>query len=144
MKTFMAKESEVEKKWYTIDAEGKPLGRLATEIAGILRGKHKPEFTPHIDSGDYVIVINCEKVVLTGKKAKQKIYYKHTLYPGGLKQTPYEKLLETKPEKAILLAVKRMLPQNALGRRMFKKLKVYKGTDHPHTAQKPEKWEIKQ
>ncbi len=142
MKSFIAKPNEIERKWYIIDAEGKTLGRLSTEIASILRGKHKPIFTPHVDTGDYVIVINAEKVVLTGKKLEQKAYRYHTGYAGGLKEVPYSKLMEKNPEKIISLAVKGMLPKNSLGRAMFKKLKVYKGSEHKHEAQKPEVYEI--
>lgn len=141
MKTFMAKKEEIDRKWYILNAEGKPLGRLATEAARILRGKHKPIFTPHVDTGDHVIIINAGKVVLTGKKLKQKIFYHHSLYPGGLKATPYEKLLKENPEKAVFMAIKRMLPQNSLGRKMLKKLRVYRDENHPHQAQKPELWE---
>ncbi len=142
MKSYIAKPNEIERKWYIIDAEGKTLGRLSTEIASILRGKHKPIFTPHVDTGDYVIVINAEKVVLTGKKLEQKAYRYHTGYAGGLKEVPYSKLMEKNPEKIISLAVKGMLPKNSLGRAMFKKLKVYKGSEHKHEAQKPEVYEI--
>lgn len=142
MKSFIAKPNEIERKWYVIDADGKTLGRLSTEIASILRGKHKPIFTPHVDTGDYVIVINAEKVVLTGKKLEQKAYRYHTGYPGGLKEVPYSKLIEKNPEKIISLAVKGVLPKNSLGRSMFKKLKVYKGSEHKHEAQKPEVYEI--
>ena len=142
MKSFIAKPNEIERKWYVIDADGKTLGRLSTEIASILRGKHKPIFTPHVDTGDYVIVINAEKVVLTGKKLEQKAYRYHTGYPGGLKEVPYSTLIEKNPEKIISLAVKGMLPKNSLGRSMFKKLKVYKGSEHKHEAQKPEVYEI--
>ena len=138
MKTFMAKAEEVQRKWYIVDAEGKPLGRLASEVAKILRGKHKPTYTPHVDTGDHVIVLNADKIVLTGKKLDQKIYRHHSLYPGGMKETKYRQLLEAKPEKVIELAVKGMLPKNSLGRAMFKKLNVYKGTEHKHQAQKPE------
>lgn len=142
MKTFMAKANEVERKWYVVDAEGKPLGRLASEVAKILRGKHKPEYTPHVDTGDHVIVVNAEKVVLTGKKLDQKLYRHHSLYPGGLKEIKYRAFLKDKPERAVELAVKGMLPKNSLGRAMFKKLKVYRGAEHNHAAQKPEKLEI--
>ncbi|WIV13906.1 50S ribosomal protein L13 [Proteiniborus sp. MB09-C3] len=142
MKSFIAKPNEIERKWYIIDAEGKTLGRLSTEIASILRGKHKPIFTPHVDTGDYVIVINAEKIVMTGKKLEQKAYRYHTGYPGGLKEVPYSTLMEKNPEKIISLAVKGMLPKNSLGRAMFKKLKVYKGSEHKHEAQKPEVYEI--
>lgn len=142
MKSFVAKPNEIERKWYIIDAEGKTLGRLSSEIAKILRGKHKPIYTPHVDTGDFVIVINAEKVVLTGKKLEQKAYRYHTGYPGGLREVPYSRLMENNPEKIISLAVKGMLPKNSLGRSMFKKLKVYKGTEHKHQAQKPEVYEI--
>lgn len=141
--TFMAKPREVERKWYIIDAANKPLGRVATEVASILRGKHKPIFTPHVDTGDFVIVINAEKVVLTGKKLQQKKWFRHSGYPGGLKATDYQTLMATRPEKAVELAVKGMLPHNSLGRAMFRKLKVYRGDSHPHQAQKPEVWEFR-
>lgn len=142
MKTFMAKAQDVQRKWYILDAEGKPLGRLASEAARILRGKHKSIYTPHVDTGDHVIIINAEKAVLTGKKMKQKVYYHHSLYPGGLKAKRYEIFMKENPEKAVMLAVKGMLPHNSLGRKMIKKLKVYRGENHPHEAQKPEKWEV--
>lgn len=142
MKSFVAKPNEIERKWYIIDAEGKTLGRLSSEIAKILRGKHKPIYTPHVDTGDYVIVINAEKVVMTGKKLEQKYYRYHTGYPGGLKEISYSRLMKENPEKIISLAVKGMLPKNSLGRAMFKKLKVYRGTEHKHEAQKPEVYEI--
>jgi large subunit ribosomal protein L13 len=138
MKTFMAKSEEVERKWYIVDAEGKPLGRLASEVASILRGKNKPIFTPHVDTGDHVIVLNAEKVVLTGKKLDQKLYRTHSHHPGGLKEVKYKHLMEKYPERAIELAVKGMLPKNSLGRQMFRKLKVYAGSEHEHQAQKPE------
>jgi len=138
MKTFMAKPQEVERKWYIIDAEGKPLGRLASEVAAILRGKNKPIFTPHVDTGDHVIVLNADKVILTGKKMDQKLYRHHSLHPGGLKEVKYKHLMERHPERAVELAVKGMLPKNSLGRQMFRKLKVYAGTEHKHQAQKPE------
>lgn len=134
----MAKTGDITRKWYIIDATGKPLGRLATVVATLLRGKHKPTYTPHLDTGDHVIVINADKVVLTGKKATQKMWYRHSMYPGGLKVTPYGKLIKERPEKAIELAVKGMLPHNRLGRSMGNKLKVYSGNAHPHAAQKPE------
>ena len=140
MSTFMAKTGEIDKKWYIVDAEGKHLGRLATEIARLLRGKHKPIFTPHVDSGDFVVVINADKVVLTGKKLEQKKYARHSGYPGGLKTLTYLQLLAKKPELAIEKAVKGMLPHNRLGRAQMRKLKVYSGKDHPHTAQQPEVW----
>jgi len=142
MKSFVAKPHEIERKWFVIDAEGKTLGRLSSEIAKILRGKHKPIYTPHVDTGDHVIVINAEKVVLTGKKLDQKMHRYHTGYVGGLKEVPYRKIMQDKPEKAIQVAVKGMLPKNSLGRAMYKKLKVYQGTDHKHQAQQPEVYEI--
>ncbi|NMA34858.1 MAG: 50S ribosomal protein L13 [Clostridiaceae bacterium] len=142
MKTYMAKAEEVTRKWYVVDAAGKPLGRLASVVASILRGKNKPIYTPHVDTGDHVIVINAEKVVLTGKKLDQKVYRRHSGWPGGLKETLYRHLLQKSPEKAIELAVKRMLPHNSLGRAMFKKLRVYRGPEHEHQAQKPEVLEI--
>jgi large subunit ribosomal protein L13 len=136
----MAKAEEIQQKWYIIDAEGKPLGRLAVEAARILRGKHKPTFTPHVDTGDFVIVINADKAVLTGNKLDQKVYYRHSGYPGGLKETKYRDLMSNKPETAIEKAVKGMLPHNSLGAKQGKKLKVYQGTEHPHQAQQPEVW----
>ncbi|KNZ69447.1 50S ribosomal protein L13 [Thermincola ferriacetica] len=142
MNTYMAKAEDIQRKWYVIDAAGKPLGRLASEVARLLRGKHKPIFTPHVDTGDHVIVINAEKVELTGKKRSQKLYVRHTGYPGGLKTMNYETLLRTKPERAVEKAVKGMLPHNRLGRAMLKKLRVYRGSEHPHQAQKPEVWQI--
>ncbi|MCR4425398.1 MAG: 50S ribosomal protein L13 [Firmicutes bacterium] len=140
--TFMAKPEEVTRKWFVVDAAGKPLGRLASEVARILRGKHKPIYTPHVDVGDHVIVVNASKVVLTGKKLQTKMYYWHTLYPGGLRKMPYEKFLAIKPERAVEKAIKGMLPHNRLGRKMGMKLKVYAGPEHPHAAQKPEPLEI--
>jgi large subunit ribosomal protein L13 len=142
MKSYMAKANEIERKWYIIDAENKVLGRLATEIATILRGKNKPIYTPHVDTGDFVIVINADKVKLTGKKLEQKNYTYHTGYPGGLRQVPYKNLIVKNPEKIIELAVKGMLPKNSLGRSMYRKLKVYRGTEHGHEAQKPEVYEF--
>lgn len=142
MKTFMAKAEEVNRKWYVVDADGKPLGRLASEVAKVLRGKNKPTYTPHVDTGDHVIVVNAEKVVLTGKKLDQKLYRRHSGFPGGLKEVKYRHLMDRTPEKAIELAVKGMLPHNSLGREMFRKLKVYKGAEHEHQAQKPEILEI--
>ena len=142
MKSYMAKPEEMERKWYVIDAEGKVLGRLATEVASILRGKHKPIYTPHVDTGDFVIVINADKVKLTGKKLEQKKYYYHSGYPGGLKSVSYNRMMEENPEKAIELAVKGMMPKNKLGRQMFKKLKVYSGPEHKHEAQQPELYEF--
>ncbi len=137
-KSYMAKPGEVEKKWYVVDASGKTLGRLASRIATILMGKHKPIYTPHVDTGDYVIVVNAEKVALTGKKLDQKKYYRHSGYPGGLKVVTARQMLQKHPERVVYLAVKRMLPKNKLGRKMLKKLKVYAGSEHPHQAQKPE------
>ena len=142
MKTFVAKEKDIFKKWYVVDAKDKVLGRLATQIAMRLRGKHKPVFTPHADTGDFVVVINADKVALTGKKWDKKIYYHHTGYIGGLKEISAKKLHEKKPEDLLRFAVKGMLPKNSLGRRQLKKLKIYVGTDHPHEAQKPEILEI--
>lgn len=138
----MAKPQEVERKWYVVDASGKTLGRLASEVAKILRGKHKPIYTPHVDTGDHVIVINAEKVHLTGKKLDQKFYRKHSRYPGGLTEIPYRKLMKTKPELAVYEAIRGMLPHNSLGRKMIKKLRVYAGPNHNHEAQKPEMLEI--
>jgi len=135
--TYMAKPGEVKQEWYVVDATDQVLGRLASRIATILRGKHKPTYTPHLDMGDYVIVVNAEKVRLTGKKLEQKIYFRHSGYPGGARYEKYAHLLERKPELAIRLAVKGMLPHNRLGRKMLKKLKVYRGPDHPHQAQQP-------
>lgn len=137
MKTYMAKPGAVEKKWYVVDAQGMVLGRLASQVAAVLRGKNKPEFTPNVDTGDYVIVINCAKVVLTGNKLEQKTYKKYTGYLGGLKETTYEKLMQTKPEFIVRKAVKGMLPKNTLGREMLKKLKVYSGSEHNQQAQQP-------
>ncbi|WP_038038918.1 50S ribosomal protein L13 [Thermorudis peleae] len=141
-RTYMAKPGEVERKWYVVDAEGKTLGRLAAQIAHILRGKHKPTYTPHIDVGDFVIVINAEKVRVTGTKAVDKVYYRHSGYPGGLKATTFRDLIAKHPTWPIELAVRRMLPKGPLGRRQFKKLKVYAGPNHPHAAQKPEVLQI--
>jgi large subunit ribosomal protein L13 len=141
--TYMAKPEQVERKWLLVDAEGQTLGRLASEIASVLRGKHKPTFTPNVDTGDHVIVINADKVVVTGNKAQQKIYYSHTGYPGGLKAVSYEELMKKKPDQAVYRAVKGMLPHNRLGRAMIKKLRVYAGDQHEHAAQQPEKWEVR-
>ncbi|MEF3317361.1 50S ribosomal protein L13 [Peptoniphilus grossensis] len=142
MKSYMAKANEVERKWYVIDAEGKVLGRLTSEIASVLRGKRKPIFTPHVDCGDFVIVINADKVVLTGDKLNQKIHAYHTGYPGGRKEVVYAEMMAKRPEKVIELAVKGMLPKSRLGRQMIKKLKVYAGPEHPHVAQSPEVYEF--
>jgi large subunit ribosomal protein L13 len=138
MKTYMAHAETVERKWYVVDAEGQTLGRLATKVAAVLRGKHKPTFTPNVDTGDFVIVINSDKVVLTGKKLEDKYYRYHTGYIGGLKEIPYKKLMAEKSDLAVYEAVKGMLPKNSLGRAMIKKLRVYKGAEHNHAAQKPE------
>lgn len=138
MKTFMAKPESVERKWYVVDATDLVLGRLASQVAAVLRGKNKPTYTPNVDTGDHVIVINCDKVRLTGKKLEQKYYRYHTGYAGGLKEIKYGKLMATKPEFAVYEAVRGMLPKNALGRHMIKKLRVYKGAEHNHEAQKPE------
>ncbi len=142
MTSTLAKAGQVERKWYVVDAEGKNLGRMATQIASILRGKNKPIFTPHVDCGDYVIVINAEKVEVTGKKRKDKVYKRHTGYPGGLKEVTFEEMLEKHPEEAVRHAVKGMMPKGKLGRQMFKKLKVYAGPEHEHQAQKPEPLDI--
>ncbi len=142
MKTFSAKNSEVERKWWVVDLEGKTVGRAATEIATLLRGKHKPIFTPHVDTGDFVVCINADKVVFTGNKLEQKNYYHHSGYPGGLKSITAKGLLDKDPEAVIQAAVKGMLPKNKLGRQIIKKLKVYAADTHPHEAQKPETYEL--
>ena len=142
MKTFVAKPETVKRDWYVVDAEGKTLGRIATEIARRLRGKHKAEYTPHVDTGDYIIVINAEKVTVTGNKAKDKMYYAHTGFPGGLKSTTFDKLQAAKPEMIIEKAVKGMLQRGPLGRAMYRKLKVYAGTEHNHAAQQPQVLDI--
>ena len=138
MKTYMAKSTDVVRKWYVVDAEGMVLGRLASQVASILRGKHKPIYTPHVDTGDFVIVINTDKVVLTGKKLEKKYYRYHTGHIGGLKEIQYKTLMENKSDVAVYEAIKGMLPKNSLGRKMITKLKVYKGAEHNHQAQKPE------
>ena len=143
MRTFMAKPAEVEHKWYVVDVAGQTLGRVASEIAVILRGKHKPEYTPHIDTGDFVIVINADKVVLTGKKLEQKEFQRYSGYPGGLKRIKYADMMEKTPERVVEKAVKGMLPKNKLGRKMLKKLKIFAGAEHPHQAQQPEVWELR-
>jgi len=137
MKTYQAKKEGLDHKWYVVNAEGKVLGRLSTELVKILKGKNKPTYTPHLDTGDFVIVVNAGKVALTGKKMKDKIYYHHTGYPGGIKEMNAEKLLAKKPTEMIRMAVKGMLPKNSLGRQMLRKLKIYAGPNHPHEAQKP-------
>jgi len=139
----MARPREVERKWLLIDAEGQTLGRLATEIARLLRGKDKPQYTPHVDTGDFVVVVNAEKVVVTGKKTEQKVYYRHSGYPGGLKTTSYEEMLERKPTEILRRAVKGMMPKTRLGRQQLKKLKIYAGPEHPHEAQRPESYEVR-
>ena len=141
--TYSPKASEIEKKWYVIDASGKAIGRVATEAAKILRGKHKPTFTPNIDTGDFVIIVNCKDAILTGKKLDQKMYRHHTGYMGGLKEKTARVMMQETPEKAMMHAVKGMLPHNSLGRQMIKKLRVYAGAEHEHAAQKPEVWEVK-
>lgn len=142
MKTYSAKPNAVTQDWYVVDAEGKTLGRLAAEVASRLRGKHKPEYTPHVDTGDFIIVVNAEKVAVTGNKAKDKMYHHHTGYVGNLKSISFEKLIDKAPERAIETAVKGMLPRNPLGRQMFSKLKVYAGASHPHAAQQPKELQI--
>ncbi len=142
MKTYSLKVKDIQKKWYIVDAQGKVLGRLASQIAAILRGKNKPTFTPYMDMGDNIIVVNAEKVRLTGRKAEQKEYYRHSGYPGGLKTTSFSDMLEKKPTQVITLAVKGMLPHNRLGRKILSHLKVYSGTEHPHEGQNPEKLEL--
>jgi large subunit ribosomal protein L13 len=137
MKTYQAKKEEIDHKWYLVNAEGRVLGRLSTELAKVLKGKNKPTYTPHVDTGDFVVVVNAGKVTLTGKKLKDKIYYHHTGYPGGIKEMSAEKLLAKKPTEMIRMAVRGMLPKNSLGRQMLRKLKIYSGSNHPHEAQKP-------
>ncbi|WP_101757597.1 50S ribosomal protein L13 [Oceanicoccus sp. KOV_DT_Chl] len=138
MKTFSAKPDSVQRDWFVVDADGKTLGRLATEIAHRLRGKHKAEYTPHVDTGDYIVVVNAEKIQVTGNKAKDKMYYRHTGYVGNLKSISFDKLIDKAPESVIEIAVKGMMPHNPLGRTMLKKLKVYAGSEHPHAAQQPQ------
>ena len=138
MKTYSVKAGEIERRWFIVDAEGKVLGRVASEIARILRGKHKPIYTPHLDTGDFVVVVNAEKITLTGNKADQKTYFRHTGYMGGEKFIPFRRMLEKHPERVIELAIKGMLPKGALGRQMYQKLRVYAGAEHPHQAQQPE------
>lgn len=137
MKTFSAKPHEVNRSWFLVDATNKTLGRLATEVARRLRGKHKPEYTPHVDTGDFIIITNAEKVVVTGKKFTDKMYHSHSGYPGGIKSVPFNHLQAKHPERILEIAIKGMLPKNSLGREMFRKLKVYAGNEHPHTAQQP-------
>ena len=142
MKTYMLKKEEVKRRWYHVDAEGMVLGRLAVQIARILMGKHKPEYTPHVDCGDYVVVTNCEKIAVTGKKLTDKLYWRDSGYMGSLRSESMRDLLARRPERILFLAVRRMLPKTTLGRRMIRKLKIYKGPDHPHAAQQPEKLEF--
>ena len=142
MKTFSAKSADVQRDWYIVDATGKVLGRVAAEIARRLRGKHKPEFTPHVDTGDYIVVVNADKLRVTGNKTKDKLYHRHTGYPGGIYSTSFEKLQQKQPERVLHLAVKGMLPKGPLGYAMIKKMKVYAGGEHPHSAQQPKTLEI--
>jgi large subunit ribosomal protein L13 len=134
---------EVERKWYVVDAEGKSLGRLATEIARVLRGKNKPQYTPHVDTGDFVVVVNADKVIVTGRKAEQKVYRRHSGYPGGLKTTSYEQMMERQPTEILRKAVKGMMPRNRLARQQLRKLKIYAGPEHPHAAQNPQELEVR-
>lgn len=142
MKSYMARPQQVERKWYVVDAEGKTLGRLATEIARILRGKNKAQYTPHVDTGDFVVVINADRVSVSGKKAEQKLYRRHTGYPGGLRETSYEQMMDRKPTEILRKAVYGMMPKTRLARQQFKKLKIYAGAEHPHEAQRPETYEV--
>jgi large subunit ribosomal protein L13 len=143
MKSYMARPQEVERKWYVIDAEGQTLGRLASEIARLLRGKTKPQYTPHVDTGDFVIVVNADRVGVTGRKAEQKLYRRHTGYPGGLKEVTYEQMMERKPAEILRKAVYGMMPKTRLARQQFRKLKIYAGSEHPHEAQSPEPYEVR-
>ena len=143
MKSYMARPLEVERKWYVIDAEGLTLGRLATEIARVLRGKNKPQYTPHVDVGDFVVVVNADGVFVTGKKAEQKVYRRHSGYPGGLKTTSYERMMERRPTEVLRKAVYGMMPKNRLARRQMRKLKIYAGSEHPHVAQNPQRLEVR-
>lgn len=143
MKSYMARPQEVERKWYVVDAEGQTLGRLATQIAAVLRGKNKAQYTPHIDTGDFVVVVNADRIEVTGRKAEQKIYYRHTGYPGGLKEVSYERMMDRKPTEIVRKAVWGMMPKSRLARAQFKKLKIYAGSEHPHAAQEPQPLEVK-
>ena len=143
MKSYMARPLEVERKWYVVDAEGKHLGRLATEIVRVLRGKNKPHYTPHVDVGDFVVVVNADRVVVTGRKAEQRVYRRHSGYPGGMKETSYEQMLARKPTEVLRKAVYGMMPKTRLARKQFKKLKIYAGPEHPHSAQDPQTLEVK-
>jgi large subunit ribosomal protein L13 len=140
MKTYSQKASEIQRDWYVVDATNQTLGRFSTQIATLLRGKHKPTYTPSIDGGDFVVVVNCEKIRIAGRKADQKIYYHHTGYPGGMKETPYKMMLAKHPDRILRSAVKGMLPKNRIGRRLLVKLRIYAGPDHPHAAQQPKAW----
>ena len=143
MKSYMARPLEVERKWYVVDAEGKHLGRLATEIVRVLRGKNKPQYTPHVDVGDFVVVVNADRVAVTGRKAQQRVYRRHSGYPGGMKETSYEQMLARKPTEVLRKAVYGMMPKSRLARKQFKKLKIYAGPEHPHSAQDPQTLEVK-
>jgi large subunit ribosomal protein L13 len=143
MKSYMARPLEVERKWYVVDAEGKHLGRLATEIVRVLRGKNKPQYTPHVDVGDFVVVVNADRVAVTGRKAEQRVYRRHSGYPGGMKETSYEQMLARKPTEVLRKAVYGMMPKTRLARKQFKKLKIYAGPEHPHVAQDPQTLEVK-
>ncbi len=143
MKSYMARPQEVERKWHVVDAEGQTLGRLAAEIAKVLRGKYKPQYTPHVDTGDFVVVVNADRVEVTGRKAEQKVYRRHTGYPGGLRETSYEVMMERKPTEVLRKAVWGMMPKSRLARQQFKKLKIYAGAEHPHAAQTPQPYEVK-
>ena len=143
MKSYMARPLEVERKWYVVDAEGKHLGRLATEIVRVLRGKNKPQYTPHVDVGDFVVVVNADRVAVTGRKAQQRVYRRHSGYPGGMKETSYEQMLARKPTEILRKAVYGMMPKTRLARKQFKKLKIYAGPEHPHSAQDPQTLEVK-
>jgi large subunit ribosomal protein L13 len=143
MKSYMARPLEVERKWYVVDAEGKHLGRLATEIVRVLRGKNKPQYTPHVDVGDFVVVVNADRVAVTGRKAEQRVYRRHSGYPGGMKETSYEQMLARKPAEVLRKAVYGMMPKTRLARKQFKKLKIYAGPEHPHAAQDPQTLEVK-
>ena len=143
MKSYMARPLEVERKWYVIDAEEKTLGRLASEIARILRGKNKPQYTPHVDTGDFVVVVNADRVIVTGRKAEQKVYRRHSGYPGGMKETSYEQMMERKPTEILRKAVYGMMPKGRLARQQMRKLKIYAGPEHPHAAQNPQRLEVK-
>jgi large subunit ribosomal protein L13 len=143
MKSYMARPLEVERRWYVVDAEGQTLGRLATKIAQVLRGKNKPQYTPHVDTGDFVVVVNAERVVVTGRKAEQKLYRRHSGYPGGLKTTTYEQMMERQPTEILRKAVRGMMPKTRLARQQLRKLKIYAGPEHPHAAQNPQQYEVR-